>query len=250
MEGTSNRRWGSRSSRSSSLPEVLQHVRSFPPFCSSALAFAGQCRQQHGSPTSGRATSSMRGGFAPLPRGVNVPLSGETWSARGHAATTCNVIADVTGALPNRLCFLGSKASERRRSGIGSSAIVVRGSSGVSTPGAPRGRRQKVSSVGAFSSCVSAAKAPSTRERASRRHRRPHPFCLPSAGSNPDRTPVRMAPLEQTVSGGRPERPLRVGRGLEGSCCLVLAEGRFDDRSEPSVALRLSRPVSGLADCR
>jgi hypothetical protein len=175
-------------------------------------------------------------GFAPLPRGVNVPLSGETSRARGHAATTCNVIVDVTGASP--LSPLPSKArlQETWRSSIGSSAIVVRGSSGVSTPGAPRGRRRKVSSVGAFSSCVDAAKAPLTRERASRRHRRPRPT-LPSRGgyllSGAIPTGLGMDGAARTSRFWLPPRASsRVGRGLEGSCCLVLAAGRFDDRSD------------------
>jgi hypothetical protein len=231
---------GSCSSRSHSLPEVLKRVRSFPP-CRSRRCPHGPRSGGARFADFGRATSWMRGGFAPLPRGVNVPLSGETSRARGHAATTCNVIVDVTGASP--LSPLPSKArlQETWRSGIGSSAIVVRGSSGVSTPGAPRGRRRKVSSVGAFSSCVDAAlfsepRAPLTRERASRRHRRPRPT-LPSRGgyllSGAIPTGLGMDGAARTSRFWLPPRASsRVGRGLEGSCCLVLAEGRFDDRSD------------------
>lgn len=189
-----------------------------------------RARAVHGSPTSGGQPLGC-GGFAPLPRGVNVPLSRETSRARGHAATTCNVIVDVTGASP--LSPLPQKAGlqERWRSGIGSSAIVVRGSSGVSTPGAPRGRRRKVSSVGAFSSCVDAAKAPLTRERASRRHRRPRPSTYPLSGAIPKGHGTDGA-ARTSRFWVPPRASSRVGRGLEGSCCLVLAEGRFDDRSD------------------
>ena len=164
-------------------------------------------------------------------KGGECPSLGGNFESRGHAATTCNVIVDVTGASP--LSPLPSKArlQETWRSGIGSSAIVVRGSSGVSTPGAPRGRRRKVSSVGAFSSCVGAAKAPLTRERASRRHRRPRPSTYLLSGAIPKGHGTDGA--ARTSRFWLPPRASsRVGRGLEGSCCLVLAEGRFDDRSD------------------
>jgi hypothetical protein len=129
-------------------------------------------------------------------------------------------------ALPSK-----ARLQETWRSGIGSSAIVVRGSSGVSTPGVPRGRRRKVSSVGAFSSCVDAAKAPLTRERASRRHRRPRPstYILSGAISKGHGTDGAARTSRFWLP---PRASSRVGRGLEGSCCLVLAAGRFDDRSD------------------
>lgn len=191
----------------------------------------------------------MRGGFAPLPRGVNVPLSGETWSARDHAATTCNVAVDVTGALPNRLCFLGSKAAllprkqasrgADRASGRPRSRCVVRRVSPHRAYLADDDERCRVSvrparvtvrPKGPTDTGTSQPPAPPATS-----------LYLHSVGSNPAGTSVRTAPLEQAVSGGRPERPIRVGRGLEGSCCLVLAEGRFDDRSD-RVSLSGSSP--------
>jgi hypothetical protein len=108
-------------------------------------------------------------------KGGECPSLGGNFESQGprgnHLQRDCRRDGRVSSiALPSK-----ARLQETWRSGIGSSAIVVRGSSGVSTPGVPRGRRRKVSSVGAFSSCVDAAKAPLTRERASRRHRRPRP---------------------------------------------------------------------------
>jgi hypothetical protein len=158
-----------------------------------------------------------------------LPSSGQP-EGEGHAATTCKVIVDVTDASPQSAQPQG-ESFEARRSGIGSSAIVMRGSSGVSTPGAPRGRRRKVSSVGAFSSCVSEAKAPLTRERVGRRHRRPRPSTYPFPGAIPGGHGTDGA-ARTSRFWWSPQASSRVGRGLEGSCCLVLAEGRFDDRSD------------------
>lgn len=177
-----------------------------------------------------RVTSWMRRVRSPA-KGGECPSLGGNFESQGPRGNHLQSDCRRDGRLSSIAFASKAGLQERWRSGIGSSAIVVRGSSGVSTPGAPRGRRRKVSSVGAFSSCVGAAKAPLTRERASRRHRRPRPstYLLPGAiptGHGTDgaaRTNRFWLP---------PRASSRVGRGLEGSCCLVLAEGRFDDRSD------------------
>jgi len=79
-------------------PKGSVRVRSFPPCCSSGLL--GTTRFADFAERSEMGVSSMRGGFAPLPRGVNVPVSRATSGCRGHAATTCNVVGDVTGMSP------------------------------------------------------------------------------------------------------------------------------------------------------
>jgi hypothetical protein len=169
---------------------------------------------------------------------------GEPGPRGNHLQSDCRRDGHVSSiALLSTQTAPKARLQETWRSGIGSSAIAVRGSSGVSTLGAPRGRRRKVSSVGAFSSCVDAApfsepRAPLTRERAGRRRRRPRPSTYLLSGA---------IPSGHGTDGAARTKPFLVAapsviQGRSRIRRLVLSRARrrtFRRQKRPSVSLRL-----------
>lgn len=169
--------------------------------------------QKHGSPASlsfpkgvhldaRRVRSPVKGGECPCPRGNP--------RARGHAAITRKVVVDVTGTPPQSPAPQNSKASRRedRASGRPRSRCVVRRVSPHRAVLADDDERCRVS--------VRSARVvvgPRSTNKGPHDHRNEQ--AAGTAGHVPLPTfwrersrwnTVRTAPLEQAVSGGRPER--------------------------------------------
>jgi hypothetical protein len=195
----------------------------------------------------------MRGGFAPLPRGVNVSVFGATRGSGATRAITCKVVVDVTGDASSIAVL--ERARLPRGAKIGHR--VVRDRSAWFVGCLHTGRPSWATTKGVECRCVqlvcsaapfSEPRAPKTQERASRRHRRPRPSAYP----------FREQSRRAWYGRRRSNKPFLVvapsaiqGRSRIRRLVLSRARGRtFRRQKRPSVSLRLHRPVLGLAGCR